>query len=62
MGRAAQVLGTIVGGNGSLRHVIGLSFLWNTGFGPLRFNFSNALKKEAFDKERTFDVTLQANF
>ncbi|MCB1340480.1 MAG: outer membrane protein assembly factor BamA [Pseudooceanicola sp.] len=54
--------GEIVGGNGSLRHVIGLSFLWNTGFGPLRFNFSNALKKEAFDKERTFDVTLQANF
>lgn len=54
--------GTIVGANGSLRHVIGVSLLWNTGLGPLRFNFSNALKKESFDRERKFDLTLQANF
>jgi outer membrane protein insertion porin family len=54
--------GTIVGGNGSLRHVIGFSLLWNTGFGPLRFNFSNALRKEAFDREQSFDLTIQAQF
>ena len=53
---------TIVGAGGSFRHVIGFSLLWTTGFGPLRFNFSNALRKEAFDKEQSFDLTLQARF
>lgn len=53
---------TIVGAGGSFRHVIGISLLWNTGFGPLRFNFSNALKKETFDREQSFDLTLQAKF
>ena len=50
------------GADGSWRHVIGISFLWTTAFGPLRFNFSKALKKETFDKERTFDLTIQARF
>ncbi|MEM7318326.1 MAG: BamA/TamA family outer membrane protein, partial [Pseudomonadota bacterium] len=54
--------GQIVGAGGSLRHVIGVSILWTTPFGPLRFNFSNALSKEEFDKEQSFDVTLQARF
>lgn len=52
----------IVGQDGSFRHVIGLSILWTTGFGPLRFNFSKALKKETFDKEQSFDLTIQATF
>ncbi|TMV13478.1 outer membrane protein assembly factor BamA [Arenibacterium halophilum] len=55
-------VGTIVGESGSLRHVIGFSILWDTGFGPLRLNFSNALRKETYDKEQTFDLTLQARF
>ncbi|SFU14461.1 outer membrane protein assembly factor BamA [Sedimentitalea nanhaiensis] len=50
------------GADGSWRHVIGFSVLWTTGFGPLRFNFSKALKKETFDKEQTFDLTIQARF
>ena len=54
--------GTIVGANGSARHVVGFSILWDTAIGPLRFNFTNALKKEAFDKEQSFDFTLQARF
>lgn len=54
--------GTIVGADGSFRHVIGFSVLWTTGFGPLRFNFSKALKKETFDKEQSFDLTIQARF
>ncbi|TMV08759.1 outer membrane protein assembly factor BamA [Ruegeria sediminis] len=54
--------GNIVGADGSVRHVLGLSLLWTTGFGPLRFNFSKALKKESFDKEQSFDLTIQANF
>ena len=52
----------VVGRSGSLRHVVGFSVLWTTGFGPLRFNFSKALKKEDFDREQSFDLTLQARF
>ncbi|AUQ54106.1 outer membrane protein assembly factor BamA [Phaeobacter inhibens] len=54
--------GNIVGRGGSYRHVVGFSLLWTTGFGPLRFNFSKALKKEDFDQEQSFDLTLQARF
>ncbi|MEX0282045.1 MAG: BamA/TamA family outer membrane protein, partial [Arenibacterium sp.] len=54
--------GNIVGEGGSFRHVIGFSLLWDTGFGPLRFNFSNALRKESFDQEQSFDLTIQARF
>ncbi len=53
---------TIIGANGSARHVIGFSLLWTTGLGPLRFNFSKALKKESYDKEQSFDLTLQTTF
>lgn len=52
----------IVGRDRSFRHVVGFSLLWTTGFGPLRFNFSKALKKEDFDEEQPFDLTLQARF
>jgi len=52
----------IVGADGSIRHVIGVSVLWDTPFGPLRFNFSQALKKEEFDNEQSFDLTIQARF
>ncbi len=52
----------IVGASGSIRHVVGVSVLWTTPFGPLRFNFSQALKKEEFDKEQSFDLTIQAQF
>ena len=52
----------IVGADGSIRHMVGLSVLWTTPFGPLRFNFSHALKKEEFDKEQSFDLTIQAQF
>ncbi|MDE4174606.1 outer membrane protein assembly factor BamA [Phaeobacter sp. PT47_59] len=58
----AASAGSIVGQNGSWRHVVGLSILWTTAFGPLRFNFSNAIKKEDFDEEQSFDLTLQARF
>ena len=52
----------IVGADGAWRSVIGISFLWTTGLGPLRFNFSKAINKESYDKEQTFDLTLQAKF
>ncbi len=52
----------IVGEGGSLRHVIGVSILWDTPIGPLRFNFSEALKKEVFDREQQFDLTISTQF
>lgn len=54
--------GNVVGNQQSFRHVIGVSLLWTTGIGPLRFNFSKALEKEDFDEEQNFDLTLQARF
>ncbi|WP_095589713.1 outer membrane protein assembly factor BamA [Actibacterium ureilyticum] len=45
-----------------LRSAVGVSFFWDTPVGPLRFNFANALQKEEFDKERTFDLTISTRF
>lgn len=54
--------GTVVGEGGSFRHVLGFSLFWDTAIGPLRFNFSKALKKESFDREQSFDLTLSTTF
>jgi len=44
------------------RHVVGLSLFWESPFGPLRMNFSKALKKEPGDIEREFDITVRTEF
>lgn len=54
--------GDIVGESGSFRHVVGFSILWDSIIGPLRFNFTKAVKKEDFDEEQSFDLTLSSNF
>jgi outer membrane protein insertion porin family len=54
--------GTILGESGSFRHVIGFSIFWTTPVGPLRFNFTDALRKEEFDREQSFELTLSARF
>ncbi len=54
--------GDVVGESGSFRHVIGFSVLWDTPIGPLRFNFSDAIKKEDFDREQSFEVTVSTTF
>ncbi len=54
--------GDVVGESGSFRHVIGISILWDTPIGPLRFNFSDAIKKEDFDREQSFEVTVSTTF
>ena len=45
-----------------LRSAIGVSVLWNTPIGPLRFNFSHALAKQVYDNEQTFDLTVSTRF
>ncbi|MEP2642226.1 outer membrane protein assembly factor BamA [Roseobacter sp.] len=54
--------GTIVGEGGSFRHVIGFAILWDTPVGPLRFNFTDAIRKEEFDRDQTFELTLSTSF
>jgi len=45
-----------------LRSSVGFSIFWDTGLGPLRFNFSTALDKESYDEEQTFDLTISTQF
>ncbi|MEM8693094.1 MAG: outer membrane protein assembly factor BamA [Pseudomonadota bacterium] len=59
---AASGAAGVVGEDGSFRHVVGFSILWDTAFGPLRFNFSDAIRKEEFDREQRFDLTLSTRF
>lgn len=44
------------------RSVIGASVFWTTPLGPLRFNFTKALKKEDYDQEQNFDLTISTSF
>ena len=44
------------------RVAVGLSILWKTPVGPLRFNFSRALLKEDYDKVQNFDLTIITKF
>ncbi|PWE34291.1 outer membrane protein assembly factor BamA [Maritimibacter sp. 55A14] len=46
----------------ALRSAIGFSVFWQTGLGPLRFNFSKALMKEPEDETRAFDFTVSTQF
>ena len=47
---------------GAWRHAIGASIFWDTPIGPLRFNFTDALKKEVYDKDESFDFTISTRF
>ena len=59
----ASAGGAAVSSNGfKPRHVVGVALIWQSPFGPLRFNFSHALQKETFDKEQQFDLTIQSEF
>ena len=44
------------------RAVAGLSVFWDTPIGPLRFNFTEILDAQAFDKPKSFDVTISTSF
>nr|WP_235862152.1 outer membrane protein assembly factor BamA [Roseovarius litorisediminis] len=54
--------GVISSKNFKDRHVIGLSVFWQSPFGPLRMNFSTALKSEPGDLEQNFDLTVKTEF
>ncbi len=46
----------------SLRSAVGVSLFWDTGLGPLRFNFAEAIQKEDFDEDQFFDLTISTQF
>jgi outer membrane protein insertion porin family len=46
----------------NLRASVGVSLFWDTPIGPLRFNLSRAVKKETYDKDRSFDLTISSQF
>ena len=46
----------------NVRAAVGLSLFWTTPIGPLRMNFSKAVKKEDYDEEQNFDLTLSTKF
>ena len=46
----------------ALRSAVGLALFVSTPIGPLRFNFTEALLKEDFDRDRAFDITISTEF
>ncbi|WP_233587082.1 outer membrane protein assembly factor BamA [Pseudorhodobacter sp. E13] len=46
----------------NLRASVGVSVFWDTPIGPLRFNLARAIRKESYDKPRTFDLTIKSEF
>lgn len=63
-------LDNTMGGTGSdpvddsmkVRAAVGASLFWTTPIGPLRFNFAKAVKKEDYDKDQTFDLSITTRF
>jgi outer membrane protein insertion porin family len=45
-----------------LRSAVGVSIFWDTPIGPLRFNLSQTIEKEDYDKDQTFDLTISTSF
>ena len=54
--------GNLVDDSLRLRSSIGVSVFWNTAIGPLRFNFSQPLTFESYDRTREFDLTVETRF
>lgn len=57
-----DTLGGTIDDGLDIRSAVGFSVFWTTALGPLRFNFSKAIKKRSFDKEQSFDLTVSTQF
>ncbi|MEZ5675356.1 MAG: outer membrane protein assembly factor BamA [Thalassovita sp.] len=62
LSNSGAATGSVLYEDFSARHVIGMTIFWTTPIGPLRFNFSKALRKEDFDQEQTFNVSIATTF
>ena len=54
--------GALVDDEFALRSTVGLALFVSTPIGPLRFNFTETLVKEDFDRDRNFDLTISTEF
>mgnify|MGYP001941697966 CR=1 FL=1 len=54
--------GTEVDDDMYVRAAVGASIFWTTPIGPLRFNFSKAIRKEDYDEDQNFDLTISTRF
>lgn len=45
-----------------LRSTVGVSLFWHSPIGPLRFDFSKAIKKMPYDRTQAFDMSLSTTF
>lgn len=45
-----------------LRAAVGLTLYWTTPIGPLRFDFSHAIKKMPYDKVQNFNLSIATKF
>lgn len=45
-----------------LRSTVGFSLFWSTPIGPLRFDFSRAIKKQPYDRTQNFNLTIATQF
>ncbi len=61
-GNVVDAAGAAIDTGFNPRAAVGVSVLWDAPIGPLRFNFSRALKKETYDKEQRFDLTISTQF
>jgi outer membrane protein insertion porin family len=46
----------------ALRASAGLSVFWDSPFGPIRFDFSQILRKEDYDETETFRFSTSTRF
>ncbi|PVA12057.1 outer membrane protein assembly factor BamA [Pelagivirga sediminicola] len=58
----AGATGTLASTGFKPRAAAGVSVIWQSPFGPLRFNFSQDLEKQPGDKTQSFDVSIASTF
>jgi len=58
----AGATGAIASTGFKARHAVGVSVIWQSPFGPLRFNFSQALEKQPGDETQSFDLSIASTF
>lgn len=46
----------------SLRSVVGASVFWDSPFGPIRFDFTQPIKKQEYDRRKSFQFTTSTRF
>lgn len=62
LGNLSGVIESEIDDKPHLRSAVGVSLIWNTVIGPLRFNFSKAIEKQDYDLTQDFEFTIASQF